>query len=56
MTGEKRELPHNTTSVTRGYGPPVSRWIVSIAGMWSIRQSVQNGQFYVLLAINEGAR
>src|SRR4029077_11747536 len=38
-------LPHITTTVTRGCGPPMIRWIASFARMRSIRQSVQNGQF-----------
>ena len=38
-------LPHVTTSVKSGCGPPVIRWIASFARMQSIRQSVQNGQF-----------
>jgi len=43
-------LPHVTTSVTSGCGPPVIRSIASFARMRSIRQSVQNGQFLCGLA------
>ena len=45
-------LPHVTTSVTSGCGPPVIRWIASFARMRSIRQSVQNGQFLCRLTQN----